>query len=433
MNNIRKTALDLLRSYEEEHRYVNLLLSSPKLKGFSAEEISSVTVLLYTAVEKKMFYDYLICAFSGRSLSDIDPYVRDILRLGLCQILDMKSIPEFAAVNESVKLARHKGESGFINAVLRRAVKDRENLPLPKKEKDPIRYLSIIYSVPKATVRYFSDVFGIDECEKLLAAFGCDKGISITVNEKKINKEALLEKLSSYGAKSSKYTDNGIVIEKSISPKLLPGFSEGEFFVQDEASRIAAYALSVCENDRVIDVCSAPGGKSLAAAVKTLGEVFSFDLHESKLSLIRESAKRLGLDNISVRALDAKSADESLFGTADKVICDVPCSGLGVFGKKPDIRYKDISDMKDLPALQYDIICKSSEYLKPGGVMVYSTCTINPCENEEITDRFINEHNNFEYENFLIKSMNFSGAKLTLLPHIHGTDGFYIAKIKRKG
>ncbi len=432
VNNIRKITLELLRSYEEENRYVNLLLSSPKLKRLTSEELSSVTALLYTTVEKKLFYDYLISAFSGRSLSDIEPYVREVLRLGLCQILDMKSIPPFAAVNETVKLARHKGEAGFINAVLRRAVKDKDNLPLPKREKDIYRYLGILYSVPKDTVRFFASLLGIEECEELLSSFSKESGLSLTVNEKKTCRDELLSKLECHGAKASRYVDNGIIIEKGISPRSLPGFFEGEFFVQDEASRIAAYTLGIKDGDKVIDVCAAPGGKTFLAASKGAGEVFSFDLHESKLSLISDSAKRLGFDNITVRAVDATEGDKSLFGTADKVICDVPCSGLGVFGKKPDIRYKDISTAEELVPLQYKILCKSVSYLKPGGVIVYSTCTLNPSENEGVTDRFIKEHDDFEYEVFSLTDADFMGAKLTLLPHKHGTDGFYIAKIRRK-
>ncbi len=431
MNNVRKITLDLLRSYEEEHRYVNLLLSSPKLRALNAQELSFVTALLYTTVEKKLTYDYLISAFAGRSISEIDPRVRDILRIGLCQILDMNAIPDFAAVNETVKLSRHKGESSFINALLRRAIKEKDNLPFPKKDKNPYRYLSIIYSVPLSTVKFFASVFGLDECEMLLSAFSCESPLSVTVNEKKIEAEELLLKLEAFGAKKSALTSNGILFEKSVSPKVLPGFDEGEFFVQDEASRIALGALSVCEGDTVIDVCSAPGGKSFAAAVKTSCRVYSFDVHESKLSLIRDGAKRLGLSNIEVRVLDATVADESLFGMADKVICDVPCSGLGVFGKKPDLRYKDIGMLDELPPLQYDILTKSASYLKRGGVMIYSTCTVNPAENESVTDRFIKEHPEFSYGAFSVEKIGFLGEKLTLLPHKHGTDGFYIAKIRR--
>lgn len=431
--NIRKIAFELLRSYEEEGRYVNLLLSSPKVASLPKDEKNAVTALLYTAVERKMTYDYFISAFSKRPIAEVDPYVRDVIRIGMCQIFDMKSIPDFAAVNESVKLARHKGEAGFINAVLREAVRNKDSLPYPKREKNLARHLSVLYSIPLATVKLFIGIVGEDECEALISAMSRPVGLSITVNENKISREELLSKLAPYGALASPYTDNGIIFEKSSSPLELPGFSEGEFFVQDESSRIAALVLGAEKGQSVIDVCSAPGGKAFAAAIKvgSEGRVFAFDVHESKISLIEEGAKRLGLGNISVGVMDATAPDESRFDSFDRVICDVPCSGLGVFAKKPDLRYKDIASASELPSLQYEILEKSARYLKEGGVLVYSTCTINPEENEKVTDKFLAEHPEFSYESADIRGIDFSLGHITLMPHKCGTDGFYIAKLRK--
>ncbi|MBQ3015471.1 MAG: 16S rRNA (cytosine(967)-C(5))-methyltransferase RsmB [Clostridia bacterium] len=431
--NLRKITLELIRSYEEEGRYVNLLLSTSKVKALSADEKAIVTSLLYTTVEKKLTYDYFISAFAKRQISDVDPYVRDVLRLGLCQIIDMDSVPDFAAVNETVKLARHGGERGFINAILRRAVKEKDNLPYPDKKKNHLRYLSVYHSVPLATVKYFASLFGEEECEKLLSAFSSKDGFSITVNERKISREELLRKLADFSAEKSRYSSNGISFKKSLPPKTLTGFDTGDFFVQDEASRIASAALDARTGETVIDVCSAPGGKALAAAIRVgdAGEVYAFDLHESKLSLIEESKKRLGLTNIKIGTRDATEPDESLFGKAERVICDVPCSGLGVFAKKPDLRYKDLAALDTLPPLQYAILEASSGYLKLGGVLVYSTCTINPEENEKITDKFISLHPEFTYEGFSVGELSASEGKITLLPHKHGTDGFYIAKLRK--
>ena len=431
--NIRKIAFELLRSYEEEGRYVNLLLSSSKLSGLTKEEKSAVTALLYTAVEKKITYDYFTSAFSKRQISEIDPYVRDILRIGMCQIIDMKSIPDFAAVNESVKLARHKGEAGFVNAVLRAVTKSKESLPYPKREKNPARYLSVYYSVPLPTVKLFMGIVGDAECEALLSAMSNETGFSITVNENKISRGALLEKLSTFGAQASALTENGITFEKSVSPRELPGFLDGEFFVQDEASRIAALVLDVQKGEKIIDVCSAPGGKAFLSAIKTgsEGSVSAFDVHESKISLIRDGAERLGLENVSAGVRDATMPEKSEFECFDRVICDVPCSGLGVFGKKPDIRYKDISAIGELPPLQYEILEKSSAYLKRGGVIVYSTCTINPEENEGVTDKFLSLHPEFSYESAAVCGIDFSKGHYTFMPHKNGTDGFYIAKLRK--
>lgn len=433
MADIRKLAHELLLSYEAEERYANLLLSSPKVKALSKEELASLTVLFYTTVEKKLKYDYIICAYAKRQASDIDPFVLAALRLGLCQIYDMKSVPDFAAVNETVKLARHKGEEGFINAILRKAVREKEDPPLPDRSKNAARYMSVYYSVPLKTVKYFISFFG-DDAERLLEVYSRPSSLSVTVNEGKISRDRLIRKLADLGYKClpSRYSANGVSFEESLPPKSIEGFSEGEFFVQDEASRIAAAALDARLGETVIDVCSAPGGKALAAAIKVgkEGRVYAFDLHESKLSLINESTLRLGLDNVTVRSLDATKGCEELFGEADKVICDVPCSGLGVFGKKPDLRYKDIDEAKELPPLQSEILKKSAEYLKPGGVIVYSTCTLNPEENEGVTDSFIRDNSGFTYEDFEVSDLKCKG-KITLLPHIHGTDGFYIAKLRK--
>ena len=431
--NIRKIAFELLRSYEEEGRYVNLLLSSSKVSGLTKEEKSAITALLYTAVEKKITYDYFTAAFSKRQIGEIDPYVRDIIRIGMCQIIDMKSIPDFAAVNESVKLARHKGEAGFVNAVLRAVAKSKNALPYPKREKNLARYLSVYYSVPLATVKLFMGIVGDEECEDLLSAMSNETGFSITVNENKISRDALLEKLSKFGSHASALTKNGITFEKSVSPRELPGFNEGEFFVQDEASRIAALVLDVQSGEKIIDVCSAPGGKAFSAAIKAgkNGNVSAFDIHESKISLIRDGAARLGLENIAVGVRDATLPNVSDFERFDKVICDVPCSGLGVFGKKPDIRYKDVSNINELPPLQYEILEKSSAYLKQGGVLVYSTCTINPEENEKVTDKFLSIHPEFSYESANIGGIDFSKGHYTFMPHKNGTDGFYIAKLRK--
>lgn len=431
--NLRKITLDLLRSYEEEGRYVNLLLTSPKIASLSVDERGMVTSLLYTTVENKLTYDYFISHFAKRPITEIDPYVRDVLRIGLCQIVHIDSVPDFAAVNETVKLLRHGGEKSFVNAILRRAVKEKDSLPYPKREKNLLRYLSVYYSIPYPTVKFFASVFGESECENLFKAFSSNDGFSVTVNERKISRDELISKLSDFGAQRTAYSDNGIAFLRSFPPKSLPGFSEGEFFVQDEASRVAAIALDACEGQTVVDVCAAPGGKSVSAAIKVgeTGKVYSFDLHASKLSLIEESCERMGLSNITVSACDAREPDEMLFGKADRVICDVPCSGLGVFGKKPDLRYKDLGALDELPPLQYEILCASAKYVRAGGVLVYSTCTLNHNENENITDKFVSLYPEFTYEDFRAGELVSEGGKITLLPHKHGTDGFYIAKLRK--
>ncbi len=436
MVNVRKTAVKLLQSYESEGRYVNLLLSSHELDGFSREQRAQLTALLYTAVEHKLSYDHFISVFASRPARELDPYIRNLLRIGLCQIIDIDSIPDFAAVNETVKLARHGGEAAFVNAVLRRAVKERGKLPYPDRAKNPARYLSIRYSVPQGTVKFFISVFGEEQCERLLSSYSESAPLSITVNERRTSREELISRFAEcgIGAVPTKYTKNGIELDASYPPRSLAGYASGDFFVQDESSRIAHFASAPSVGDVVVDVCAAPGGKSLAAAIAVgeRGKVYSFDLHESKLSLISDSAERLGIaDIMKIAAHDATEPIEELIGKADRVICDVPCSGLGVFRKKPDLRYKDISDITELVPIQEKILSASAKYLKAGGVLVYSTCTLNPAENEGVTDAFVAAHPDFAYEGFEVGELYAPCGKLTLLPHVHGTDGFYVAKLRK--
>ena len=437
MINVRKAALELLLGYEREQRYVNLLLSSHTLDGATREEKALVTSLLYTAVENKMRYDYAISAFAGRPVSEIDDYVLGILRLGVCQIADMSSVPDFAAVSESVKLARHDGERKFINAVLRRVAREKDSLPLPDRKKNVERYLSVRYSVPRATVKLLAERFGKERVENILRAFAIHKETALTVNTGRISQEELLTKLAEAGiaAEPAPYSDNGIILKSPAPVAQLPGFDEGEFFVQDEASRIMAAALGAEEGQTVVDVCSAPGGKALAAAIAVggVGKVYAYDLHSSKLPLIERSAERLGVNNITVAEHDACEPVADLCGKADRVICDVPCSGLGVIGKKPDLRYKDFAaSAASLAPIQAKIIEASATYVRPGGVMVYSTCTLTRDECEDITDAFVASHPEFTYEDFECGALSSAGGKLLLLPDTHGTDGFYIVKLKRK-
>ena len=434
-NDLRKIALQLLESYEAEERYVNLLLSSPRFNGLSSEEKTQLTALLYTTVKKKLTYDYFIGAISKRSIDSIDGRVRNILRLGLCQILHMSAIPDFAAVNETVKLASNGGERSFINGVLRAAVRCKDNMPYPPKEKNPLRYLSVKYSMPLGIVKHFNSLYGESDTEALLEAVSAEKRLSLTVNTLKTDRNSLMERLADYIPVASSYTDNGIILGGKASPTKLSGFNNGEIFVQDEASRIATEVLGADLGMTVVDVCSAPGGKAFGAAIKVgkSGCVYAFDIHESKLSLIESGAERLSLDNIKISCRDATKPDAELFGKVDRVICDVPCSGLGVLSKKPDLRYKDLSSLEELPELQYSILKASVKYLKTGGYLVYSTCTLNPLENEEVTDRFIREHQEYTYEKINIGKISSETGKITLLPHIHGTDGFFVALIKRIG
>ena len=434
--NVRKIALSLLCEYESSGKYVNLSLSSHRLDGLERDERGFLTALLYTSVERKITYDYYATAISSRSIDKIDPVTLNILRLGLCQIADMDSVPLYAAVNETVKLAANPGERSFVNGVLRSAarLKEQNSLPLPKRDKNVARYLSVKYSFPLWMAKHFVSLLGEGAAEELFVHYNTERYTDLTVNILKISVEEYAELLAKAGYNSIKGKSSlTLRLSESVNPRLLPGFEEGYFFVQDSASAISVEALGPLPTDSVIDVCACPGGKSFAAAMcAPLGSVTSFDLHESKLPLIEDGASRLGLPNLSVRACDATSPDETLFGSFDRVICDVPCSGLGVLAKKPDIRHKGNESLHNLPELQLDILNKSSGYLKGGGYMVYSTCTLNPSENQDVVMKFLEENPQFSLCDFTVAGLESEGGMLTLLPHVHGTDGFFIAKLKKE-
>ena len=433
--NIREIALKLLSEIEDGGKYANLAISSHLTDSLTPKEKRIVTALLYTTVEHKITYDYYIGYLAGRNIADIAPRVKNILRLGLCQILDMRSVPDFAAVSETVSLGKNKGEKSFINGVLRRAVRERDSLPLPDRKKNVSRYFSVKYSYPQSTVKRFVEALGEEETERLLVAFEESNYTDLTVNTCKITPEDLVERLTEagYTARKSALSSLTVRLDGSCDPRTLPGFDDGHFLVQDTASAIAAQALGATEGDLVVDVCACPGGKSFASAILAKDEatVYSFDLHESKLSLIENGRDRLGLKSISVAMQDATEARADLLGKADKVICDVPCSGLGVLAKKPDLRYKDIEKVEELSALGRSILEQSARYLKVGGILAYSTCTLEKRENTDTVLSFLTAHPDFSLVDFTVGGVSSTGGELTLYPHIHGTDGFYIALIKR--
>jgi len=434
--NIRRLALNLLNEYEAGDKYANLSLSSHSLDSLDREERSALTALFYTAVEHKITYDYYISALSARPIDKVDLYTKNLLRLGLCQIVDMHKIPDFAAVNETVKLARNGGERAFANGVLRAAVRQKDSLPLPDRKKNVARHLSVSYSFPLHTVRLFLSLYGEDGTEKLLSFFNGSHYTDLAVNTLKSTPQALVEALESAGLSVAADPDVAISlrVRGSFNPERIEGFSEGAFFVQDKACTVSALALAPREGEVILDVCACPGGKSFAAAILSSdkAKIYSYDLHESKIPLICEGAERLGLSSISAREVDAELGNPDLFGEADKVICDVPCSGLGVLGKKPDLRYKSEESIEALPTLQLSILSTSARYLKVGGELVYSTCTLNPEENEGVFDKFLADNPEYEAVEFSVGGYSSLGGKLTLLPHIHNTDGFFMAKLVRR-
>ena len=435
---VREIALKLLLELESEGKYANLSLSSSAVRALDERERSWLTVLFYTTVEHKLTYDYIISSLAKREIDKIDIITKNILRLGMCQVLHISSVPDFAAVSETVALARHKGERSFINGVLRSLVRAKEKgeVPMPPREKNVARYLSVKYSYPLWLVRHFISLFGEIECEKILTVFNTERYTDITVNTTKISTDGLLSELEKQGsvASLSSRVPISVRLRGSIDPRAIRGFDEGLFFVQDEACAVAVSVLDIKEGMSVLDACSAPGGKSFSLAIlcKDKCIIYASDIHESKLSLIENGRERLGLKSVKACLRDASVSLPEEYEKYDRVLCDVPCSGLGVIGKKPDLRYRTEEALSNLPPLQYSILEASARTLKKGGILVYSTCTLNPCENEEVVDKFLLEHPDFSAVDFEVGDIKSNMGRVTLLPHIHKTDGFFIAKLRKE-
>ena len=439
MTNLRLLALRLLESWERDETYINLALNSPMTRSLTPKEKGFLTGLLYGTVERKITLDYLISVAAKRS--DIDGLSRNILRLGFYQLFFMDKIPPFAAVSETVALADGKGKRAFINGVLRGALrsfvneKGERRLPFPPREKNLARYLSIAYSYPTELVRHFLRILGESETESLLAKCNETAPLTLSVNTQKCSRDALISSFTEKGIHCEKTlrSSRGVRVLDPVPVTLLPGFDDGLFFVQDEASQLGAAILAPKASETLVDPCACPGGKSFSAALEMNdeGRIYAFDLHESKLPLITEGAQRLGLRSISVGERDAREPKKELIGMVDAVHCDVPCSGLGVLAKKPDLRYR-FEERGELPSLQSEILKASASYVRPGGRLLYSTCTLHPAENEGVFAEFLAENPDFEACPFEIADLSAKDGRLTLYPHRHGCDGFFYALAKRK-
>lgn len=434
--NVRRYALRLLLRAEEDGSFVNLLLPPRDADGGeeAARDRALLCALLYGCVERRLTLDYAIATLTKRSADSLSPHTRNLLRLGLYQLYFMEKIPAFAAVSESVSLAGNRGEASLVNACLRAAAKG--SPPLPPREKNPARYLSVAYSFPLPTVKLFLSLYGEEETEALLRAFNAPPSLTLRVNTLKITRDAYLSLLGENGIEAlpTAYSPFGVRLRESIDPTLLPLYREGGFFVQDEASQVEALALDVRNGDTVLDACACPGGKTFSAAIESgdCGHVVASDISASKLPLIESGAARLSLSSVTSRVHDARVADDALRGQCDRVICDVPCSGLGVLAKKPDLRYLSLDRFDTLIPIQREILRASAEAVKRGGVLVYSTCTLNPDENTGVVSEFLAEREDFTPVDFTAGTLSSQNGMLTLLPHREGTDGFFIAKLQRK-
>lgn len=429
----RKLSFETLLRLEKDKSYSNIAVDNTIRKhNLTGAERSLFCILVYGVIERKITLDYVIDALSALPPHKIEAETRMLLRLGLYQLMYLDRVPPHAILNETVALAP-KRSRGFVNALLRAYTRTGEDIEFPSKEENFPLYLSVTYSYPVPLCEKLIGIYGHEVAEKMLGAFTPPE-ITIRTNTLKTTRDTLLESLLSMGlaATPTENAPHGIKIPSASLADI--GLDEGLFFVQDEASQICVKVLGAKRGDTVYDICSCPGSKSFGAAMnmENEGRILSTDLHENKLSLVTKSAESLGISILRTQARDGRNLDEALVDTADCVLCDVPCSGFGVVAKKPEIRYKDLSECKALPDIQYDILNTAAHYVKKGGTLVYSTCTVFPEENEQNVARFLASHPEFTLTPFRVGKVEAKGGMRTLLPHEFGTDGFFIAKLTRK-
>lgn len=434
----RQKAFEILFKIHSSNAYSNLTIDT-YLKDSNIDERDKafISALVYGVCERQITLDYNLSKHLKQSIKKLKPEVLIILRIGAYQILFMDKIPVSAAINESVNLTkanRASFASGLVNAVLRNV--SRSGLILPNALES--NYLSVKYSCPEWIINLWVNEYGLTNTEDILRSSIGEVPVYLRVNTLKTTSDELISILADEGvaAEKCKNFDDALVLKKQGSVEKLKAFKDGLFHVQDLSSQLCCKILGAQENDSILDVCSAPGGKTFTICenMRDNGKIVSCDIYPSRVKLIQNGAERLGLKSICTQVSDASEFNKS-FGEFDKVLCDVPCSGLGIIRRKPEIKYKSAEDIDKLHNLQYLILCIAAKYVKNSGRLVYSTCSLNPKENTDVCRRFLSENKDFsalsisDAENYgLVKEKT-----LTVLPSKNNSDGFFIAVFERKG
>lgn len=441
MKSSREVALNAIYDIENNGLYSNLGVNK-HLRESNLKDMDRgfCTELIYGVTENKYFLNYVINKFSKIKAKKLSPHVRNILQMGIYQILLLDSTKDFAAVNESVNLSKKycKKASGFVNGVLRNVVRNQNNIKYPEKSKDIVKYLSIKYSYEEWIIKNWIDKFGEDFTEELVEENNEKPDLYLRTNEVKISREDLIKKLEEQGVQCEAVK----LVKEAIRVKSLKNiennelYKKGYFQIQDISSMIIGHVINPRENENILDVCSAPGGKTthLASLMKNTGTVVARDIFDHKLKLIKENTQRLGLNNVDIQKFDATELDNKSIEKFDTVLVDAPCSGFGIIRRKPEIKYKKKKDLEDIPKIQKIILQNNSKYVKKGGLLIYSTCTIEDRENIDIVNEFLKLNDDFKLEpiqNINVDLENQEDGYIKLYPNIHGMDGFFIAKLRR--
>lgn len=438
--NSRELAFKTLYDIERNKNYSNISINKNfKNVNISDQEKGLATELIYGIIENKYYLNYIIDKLSKIKSKKMSTYVKISLWLGIYQILFLDSIKDHAAVNESVNLIKKydKKSSGFVNAILRNVLRQKDSI-MEIKDKEIKDELSIKYSYNPWIVEKWIKDFGQDFTEDLLDANAEKPNLYIRTNTLKISRDELIGKLAKEGIKCTKVNgiDEAIMVQnlKNIEGNEL--FKLGYFTIQDISSMLVGKIANPEKDSKVLDICSAPGGKTthVATIMENTGQVIARDVFDHKLKLIKSTVNRLGLTNVSIENRDALKLDDNSIDKFDYVLADVPCSGLGIIRRKPEIKFKEASELSSLPDIQSKILNNASKYVKENGTLIYSTCTIHDEENIDVVEQFLKENKNFELvpiENINIDLDNQEKGYIKIYPNIHGMDGFFIAKLKR--
>lgn len=430
MSDARYLAVKLLCKTFSGGSFSNIQLNSGlKNSDLDDRDRKLCSAIYYGVIERKIYLDYIIGKFSSRPVEKLDNTVLNILRCGIYQILFMDNVPDSAAVNECVSLSKKFGKtsaSGMVNAVLRNFIRQGKNIELPDNRSER---LSIEYSAPPELVKSLIDDYGESMAENLLSDALGSPPVTVRMNCLKCTETEFIE---SFGGKAVKNDVLPDCFELSGDVTATEAFRKGFFHVQDLASQLCCAALAPTENDLVLDICAAPGGKTftMAEIMNGKGKIMAFDLHEKRVKLIRDGAERLGLSNIQAAAGNATVFNPDL-PEFTKILCDVPCSGLGAVRRKPEIKYKDFGDFSGLPDVQYRIAENALEYLAVGGEMVYSTCTLRKAENIQIVEKLLADHPEIEPVRLPEPLGEKFGSYADIFPCHFGSDGFFISKFRK--
>ncbi len=446
--NVREVVLDILLELEKSEEYSNVLIAAAldKYDYLDGKEKAFIKRVCEGTIERRIQIDYVLDQYSKTPVTKMKPLIRALLRMGVYQLLFMEHIPSAAVCNEAVKLAkkrRFQQLQGYVNGVLRTVDREKKRIVYPDREKDLEGWLSVRYSMPPWLVAHLSGAYGQEACEKTSEAFLERRAVCVRLDEDLTDQErkTLLTAWEDAGVQVAEhpYLSYAVEIQKATGIRRLDGYTEGRFAVQDVSSMLVVEAAGIRPGDTVIDVCAAPGGKALHAAGKLqgTGQVIACDVSPYKTAKIEENRARLGLQNVTVRVQDARERNEGLVGKADILLADVPCSGLGVIGHKQDIKYRVTAEsLREIEELQRSIIANVIDYIKPGGILMYSTCTMNPGENERmvewICESFGLERVSMEKDMPEKLKKEAGQGMIQLLPGIHEADGFFFAKLKKR-